>query len=109
MANFRALLDKNFKGDSLKGSPPIRLTIKQLKAAEVGMDKVVKPVVYFIEDPRGLVLNNTKFNDLSEANGGDNDEGWVGCIVELSHDPTVEYKGKKCGGVGMKVITPAKK
>lgn len=109
MADFSALLDKNFKGESVKGQSPLRLTIKVVKAAEVGMDKTVKPVVYFVEDPRGLVLNTTKFNDLVEAHGTRDADNWVGAGVELFFDPNVSYQGKKCGGVGMKIITPAKK
>ena len=108
MADFSALLDRNFKGDALKSQAPIRLTLKEVKAAEVGMDKEVKPVAYFLEDPRGVVLNTTKYTLLADANKSREADNWTGTVVELFFEE-VKYKGKPVGSVGMKIITPAKK
>lgn len=108
MADFSALLDRNFKGDSMRGQSAIRLTVKEVKAAEVGQDKDVKPVCYFIEDSRGLVLNTTKYNQFSTVNNSRDSDAWTGTVVELGFEE-VKFKGKPVGSVAMKIISPAKK
>lgn len=104
MADFSAFLDKFFKASSLAAGETLNLTIKEVKLAEVGFDKESKPVAYFVEDPRGLVLSANKYKDLTTKTGTRDTDKWVGVKVQLAVDPTVKFQGKVVGGVTLKCI-----
>jgi len=102
--DFSVLLDKNFKADHVKAEPKV-LTVARVAAAEVGRNKELKPVAYFVEDVRGLVLNKTNFKNLAKAHGGFTDSDvWVGARVQLSYNPDVEFGGATVGGIKLKVL-----
>lgn len=52
-----------FKGVEQRGKKPLTLTIKDVVKEEMD-DGKIKPVLYFEEDERGLVLNVTNRTDL---------------------------------------------
>ena len=77
---------------------PTVLTIKR-----VSMETVVKgeekPVLFFNERAKGMVLNKTKTKVL-EASFGDDTDGWVGKKIRLSLDPDVrDLTGNIVGGI----------
>ena len=89
---------------------PTVLTIKNCAVEEVGKNDA-KPVMYFNERVKGLVLNKTKASLLSETFGDDSD-AWVGRKVRLSSDPSVrDLAGKIVGGIRLecsKAAAPVK-
>ena len=48
-----------------------------------------KPVVYFAEDEKGLVLNPTTFRQIAEVIGEDDTEHWSGHEITLVREQTV--------------------
>ena len=86
-------------GDSL------RLTIAHVSVESMkgqGGDEKDKGVVWFEEDPRGLVLNVSLGQLLREMFGVDL-QNWIGKRLELFNDRSVQGKsGKKVGGIRIK-------
>jgi hypothetical protein len=109
MPDFTAFLDKYFKASSIPEGTNVELTLRSVKLEEVGMDKESKPVAYFSEDPRGLVLSANKYTALAEANASRDCDTWAGSRVSLTVDPTIKFKGRVVGGVVLSVISPATK
>ena len=74
---------------------PLRLTIKHCAMEKVGQDgnQETKPVLYFTDNEKGLVLNVTNSNTIADAFGYETDD-WTGCRVEVYHDETF-FQGKK--------------
>ena len=88
---------------------PATLTIKSAGYEEVGQDKEEKWVIYFNEDPRGVIMGPVVFEQISAlAETNDVDE-MVDLEVELFRDPTVTYAGKRCGGVRLREPSKGKK
>ena len=107
MADFTSFIDKFFKAATL--TAPITLTIKEVKAEEIGQGKDVLPVARFCEDPRGLVLSGGRYNVLATAHGSRDTDDWVGAKVEIVGDPTIRFAGKVVGGVVLTVLSKAPK
>lgn len=102
MPDFTGLVDKHFKVKNV--CEDMDLTLREVKAEGVGPDKETKPVAYFVEDPRGLVLNAGRYNALAEACGTRNTDKWTDVKVILSVDKDVKYKGQVTGGLVLKNI-----
>ena len=66
------------------------MTITSISMESIGDDH--KPVVYFKEHERGLVLNKTNATNIAEAYGPDTDQ-WNGCAVVL-FKAWVDFQGK---------------
>lgn len=103
MPDFTSILDKNFSAARFPDEPLV-LTIKDVTVEEVGQDKEAKPVLKFIEDKRGLVLNGGRYDSLALATGTRNTDTWPGLKVRLTKNPNVTYKGKKVGGIDLEVV-----
>jgi hypothetical protein len=76
-------------------------------AAEVlgqGDDKERKPVVWFTNDERGLVLNKTNLRALRDA-FGDNMEAWAGKVIVVF--PTmVDLRGRMTPALRVRIPPP---
>jgi hypothetical protein len=70
-----------FKAAELAGKKPMPVTITTVEKAEMN-DGKTKPVLYFAEDERGLVLNKGNRDVLVERFGRD-PRGWKGKKVTL--------------------------
>lgn len=72
----------------------LTLTISHVMMETMGMpgDQQEKPVVYFTDDLRGLVLNKTNAGIIGEMYGPDTD-AWVGQQLQLRKD-VVAFQGK---------------
>ncbi|HEC61932.1 MAG TPA: hypothetical protein ENI27_06715 [bacterium] len=76
------------KEADLMGSPKT-FTMVSVSVEKVGDD--TKPVVHFQEDARGLVLNKTNANTISDVYGRETDD-WTGKKIEL-YPHTTEFQG----------------
>ena len=77
----------------------VRVTMDRVVMEDVGGDH--KPVLYFQGKERGLVLNKTNANNISQAYGDDTD-GWQGGEIELF--PTmVDFQGRTVAAVRVRV------
>ena len=68
----------------------VRIAIDQVKLEDVGGEH--KPVLYFLDKDRGLVLNKTNGSIISELYGPETDE-WHGKVITL-YPARVEFQGK---------------
>ena len=90
------------KAADLNGKP-CPLTIRTCVQEELGQgaDKERKPVLYFQDRQKGLVLNRTNATVIAEAYG-DETGGWEGKPVEVF--PTqVQFKGKLVDGIRVRI------
>lgn len=77
------------KAEDLKGHS-VKVVIDSVVMEDIG-DKE-KPVVYFRDKQKGIVLNKTNASMIAEYYGDDSD-GWIGKEIELYPDK-VAYQGK---------------
>jgi hypothetical protein len=82
-----------------------KFRIKSVSVEEIGTDKKErKPVLWFTNDERGLVLNLTNLRTLSGA-FGDNMETWAGRIIVIF--PTmVDMRGKMVAALRVRIPPP---
>lgn len=84
---------------------PTVLTVKRVSMESVAKGEE-KPVIFFNEKAKGMVLNKTK-TKLLETNFGDDTDGWVGKKVRLSADPDVrDLAGNIVGGIKLECSKP---
>jgi hypothetical protein len=84
------------------------LTIKSVEIEEVGQgdDKEQKPVCYFEETEKGLVLNKTNATAVAEQHGPDTRE-WTGKRIAL-FATEVDFKGKSTLAIRVRLRAPKK-
>ena len=90
------------KAADLNGKPCL-LKIRTCVSEELGQgnDMEKKPVLYFQDRQKGLVLNRTNSNVIADAYG-DETADWEGKPVEVF--PTqVEFKGKLVDGIRVRI------
>ncbi|HEX6038875.1 hypothetical protein [Longimicrobium sp.] len=90
------------------GGRNVLVTIESVRVEEIRGEggKENKPVLYFVGKEKGLVLNKTNAETLTEILGTDETDDWHGCQVVLYHDRNVSFGGKRVGGIR---IAPAPK
>ncbi len=98
-----AFPSKYVKAAEVKGKQ-IPLTIRTVEMEEMP-DKDERPVVYFNETQRGMVLNRTNADTIKEAYGSQT-EAWTSKPIVLS---TIRVNNPNGGGMvdGLCVTTPA--
>ena len=79
------------------------LTIRTCVSEELGQgnDKESKPVLYFQDRQKGLVLNKTNANVIAEAYGDDTGN-WTGKTLEI-YPTVVDFKGKLVDGIRVRI------
>jgi hypothetical protein len=82
------------KASDLQGR---RVSVKILRVEMQELGDEVKPVVYFEDKAKGLVLNKTNANTISAAYG-DEMEDWEGKEAVL-YETEVEYQGRRMPGI----------
>ena len=70
------------------------VTIERWVDEDVGSPPEEKPVIYFRELSKGLVLNKTNAESIEEATGTDDMDVWVGASVVLVRTKT-DFQGKR--------------
>jgi hypothetical protein len=69
------------------GRLPMRVTISHVTQENIGSDdeqKKTKPVVYFVGKEKGMVLNRTNADRLTDIAGSDDTDNWCDLIVGLT-------------------------
>lgn len=92
---------KYLKAADLNDEADTVLTIRSLEIEPVGPDKDDKPVLYFKGVEKGLVVNKTNFQAISDLYGRDSDD-WPGHKVAL-YVAEVSFSGKTTLGVRVRV------
>jgi hypothetical protein len=81
-----------------------KVRIKCVTEEKVGPDKDQKLVVWFTNDKRGFVLNQTNNRILREA-FGDETDGWAGKIIVLFSSMT-DFRGRMTPGLRVRIPPP---
>ncbi len=94
------------KASDLDGEPRA-LQIRTCVPEELGQgnEKETKPVLYFQDRQKGLVLNKTNANVIADAYGDDT-SNWEGKAVEV-YPTQVEFKGKLVDGIRLRIVPEA--
>ena len=71
----------------------VNVTIKGVKMEQVGSDGDIKPVVYFNEQAKGLVLNKTNTTKIIKIAGSSETDEWTGSTVQIYPTET-EFAGE---------------
>lgn len=79
------------KADDLNGSRPV-VVIRSIKFENLGDER--KSVLYFEGKDKGLVLNKTNANAITDILGTDETDYWVGARIRL-YPIKVDYQGKR--------------
>lgn len=99
MPDMSAEFNRFFRKEDLTG--PLVLTIAGVEKIPVGRgeDAEDKWTLFFEEDQRGVTLNKSRQEQLTEIVGSSFSEKWIGKKVSLVVDPNVKFGGKKVGGL----------
>lgn len=82
--------------------PPILVKINNVAQHNVAMDNQpqdMKWCLEFQENICPLVLNKTNMLMLEAITGSDNSDDWIGRMVVLFNDKTIQFQGKLTGGI----------
>lgn len=84
----------------------VRVRIQNVQMEQVDQDasKPHKPVVYFLGEPRGMVLNVTNNNTIMDMYGADSD-GWTGKDITL-FKTYVDFQGRTTPAIRVKPGQP---
>lgn len=86
----------------------LTVTVKGLTFAEVGRDKEQKPVLWFEEVEKGLILNKTNWNNMVLITKEDDSDDWVGHQVQL-YSTKVQFGGEEVDAVRIRMVKNAAK
>jgi hypothetical protein len=93
------------KASDLGGKEKI-MQIAHCALEAVGAEKENKPVVYFVDSQKPLVLNRTNADRLAHR-FGDDTAAWIGATVKV-YSELVSYQGKTMEGIRLQPMnTPA--
>ena len=78
---------------------PVRVVMDHVVLEEIGSEQ--KPILYFRDKEKGLVLNKTNANAIAQRYGDDTD-GWTEGEIELF--PTVvDFQGKSVDAIRVRI------
>lgn len=69
-----------------------RLSIAVLRVEEVGLARDKKPVLYFAQGKKGLVLNATNAETIASIAGSEEVDSWKNVTIEV-YPTTTEFRG----------------
>lgn len=104
MANINDAFPSNFlKASDLKGNA-VTVTIDRIEFEPVGQTKEMKPVIYFTNKEKGLVLNKTNATTISRLLGSGETEDWHGAAIRIYPTET-SYQGEQVDCIRVKAGT----
>ena len=92
---------KYLKSDDLNGKD-VALTIRDVERKQ--FEEEIKPIVWFEETTKGLVLNRTNFGSISKLHGRETDT-WLGKRVAL-FGTEVDFRGTATMAVRVRLKVP---
>jgi hypothetical protein len=91
---------KYLSAPDLGTSEPV-VTVDRVEMEPVGFDKEMKPVIYFQNKQKGIVLNRVNSRMLASIAGSDNTEDWTGLQVKL-YVADVTFQGRMVEAIRIK-------
>jgi hypothetical protein len=102
MKSSEAYPSNYLKSADVKAKPQIA-TISALEIEAVGQDKKQKPVLYFENGVKPMVVNKTNFEIIEEAFG--DSDNWSGHKIKIFCAKTT-FGGNKVDGIRVEPIVP---
>jgi len=87
-----AFPSKYLKAADLNGNA-VPVTIREVTTEAVGQKQELKPVVYFMDKKKGMVLNRINSKKIAEIAGSVDTEDWGGTVIALYPSET-EFAGE---------------
>ncbi len=81
----------------------IKLRMDKVIFEEIGQEKDKKPVMYFADVKKGLVLNKTNATTIGAVHGQEL-EGWTGKEIEI-FSMMVPYQGQNVAAIRVRAVT----
>jgi hypothetical protein len=105
MANIQDAFPSNYlKASDLKGAQPV-VTIDRVEFEPVGRSKEMKPILYLVGKEKGLVLNKTNSNNITNLAGTPETDEWPGIRLRL-YSTHVEFQGDTVEAIRIKAAPP---
>jgi hypothetical protein len=101
-----AFPSKYLKASDLQGAEPV-VTMSHVEFEPVGQKKEMKAVLYFAGKEKGLVLNKTNANKITELTGTAITEEWEGQKIRLFATET-QFAGDTVDCIRVKAVAKAK-
>jgi hypothetical protein len=86
---------------------PFRLKVRAINEQPIGEEQKVKPVLWFEKTEKGMVLSAQINLDTMEIAFGDDMDNWIGKTIEIYDDPNVSFRGKRTGGIRIRIVQPS--
>ncbi len=80
----------------------VKVTIDKVVFEEIGQNKDQKPVVYFTDVKKGLVLNKTNAKTIGAVHGQEF-EGWTGKEIEI-FERMVPFQGQDVPAIRVRAV-----
>lgn len=107
MPNINDAFPSNYlKASDLKGNQVV-VTIDKVEFEPVGRQREMKAVVYFVGKEKGVVLNKTNANKITEIAGSALTEDWHGTAIVLYPTET-EFAGESVECIRVKPVNKAR-
>jgi len=107
MPNIETLFPSRWlKASDLQGKEPV-VTVKTVKYEPVGQKQEMKAVVYFERVAKGLVLNKTNANRITQIAGSGVTEEWAGVQIKL-FATMVEFQGEPTEAIRIRPVKASK-
>lgn len=98
--NINSAFPSNFlKASDLQGRH-VGVTIREVGMEDIGGED--KPVVYFENKDKGLVLNKTNANMICEIAGSSETDDWIGKRISL-YPTRVDFQGRRVDAIRVDV------
>ena len=98
-----AFPSRYLKADDLQNQH-VKFKIKEVLFEEVGQTKEVKPITYFVDSKKGLVLNKTNAKRIEQMHGKQM-ENWTNKEIQL-YPELVQYQGSEVMAIRVLVVVP---
>jgi hypothetical protein len=92
---------RRLKAENLGPNWSAKARIRDVTFEQIGDDR--KPVLYFENQDKGLVLNATNIDALVAIFGTDESEAWIGHVVELFTTGTT-FQGRQTLGIRVRAV-----
>lgn len=104
MPNINDLYPSNYlKASDLGEAQPV-VTIDRVEVEPVGRGKEMKPVIYFTNKQKGMVLNKTNSKKIADIAGSPDTDDWHGVQVKL-FATEVDFQGETVEAIRIKAPT----
>jgi len=105
MSSFAACYSSYLKAEDVT-KEGTNFKIVAAKEEKVGREDDAKKraIIYFEDEPRGLVLNKTRFEAMKELFGSDDGDDWVGGVINV-YRTKVQFGGKLVDATAVREAT----